>query len=205
MGDLKSAEFRDGVKMEVFLSLDFEMAHLVKIEDSGVKGIVYIDKEPGNVMFVSAQFSFLPQHDETKGFNPQIHCNAPVSISFDFVSGGRLGQSDFESLSKRLGLFRINGCGIVTRQDLFEVRCPPLKEQSPLGEWKAGTTGGCGNLTSIIFDVVGPFLIAIEGKLFCLVMRDVTVLIGIEPGIEDSLICSELSIFASQDVLMLIL
>lgn len=204
MGDLKSVELRDGIKMEVFLPLNFEAAHLVKVKDLGVKHIVYIDEEAGNVMLVPTQFSFLPWHNETEGFSPQIHCDAPVSVSLDFVGGGRLGKSDFESLSKGLGLFWIDGHGIVAQQDLFEVRCPPLKEQSPLGEWKAGTTGGCGNLTSVIFDVVGPFFIAVEGKLFCLVVRDMTVLIGIEPGIEDGSIHSELSILALQDILILI-
>jgi hypothetical protein len=109
-----------------------------------------------------------------------------------------LGKSDFESLSKGLGLLWIDGCGVVTRQDLFEVRCPPFKEQSPLGERKAGTTGGCGNLASVIFGVVGPLLVAVEGKLFCSVVRDMTVLVGIEPGIKDGSIRSELSTLASQ-------
>jgi hypothetical protein len=102
-------------------------------------------------------------------------------------------------------LLWIDGSGVVSRQDLFEVCCSAFKEQSPLGERKAGATRGCGNLSSIIFGVVRPFLIAVERKLFCSLVRDMTVLIGVEPGIENGSIRCELSTLASQDVLMLIL
>lgn len=94
--------------------------------------VMDVDKESRQIPPISSEFVFLPRHNEGEGIDPEIRCDAPVSVGLDFVSCGRLGEGDLKSLSKDLRLFGVDGSGIMPGEDFLEVRCSSFEKEGPL-------------------------------------------------------------------------
>jgi hypothetical protein len=55
MGDFKPPKLIDGIEAEEFLSFNFKPTRSVKVDNSGMEGVMDINKEGGNILFISTQ------------------------------------------------------------------------------------------------------------------------------------------------------